>query len=87
MAHFIAVAFEENSDPLPSGDEPRPEDEAEDEETRSVPLPLMDAEAKPDSLWTEIVSAAMPLARTMPVKLSSEGVGEAAELTRTPFEW
>ena len=27
----------------------------------------------------------MPLASTMPVRLSIEGVGEAAELTRTPL--
>ena len=51
MAHFVAL--EENKDPLPSGDDPRPDDEAEEEETRSVLAPVLrpdPAEAKPDSL-------------------------------------
>ena len=79
MAHFVAL--EENKDPLPSGDEPRPEDEeAELEEIRSV--------------WCKIPADSLspfcntPL--TIPVKLSKLGVGEAAEaaeaeLTRTPL--
>jgi hypothetical protein len=52
MAHFVALE-EENMDPLPNGDEPKPEDEAEDDDTRSVLLPLLHSEeevAKPDSL-------------------------------------
>ena len=52
MAHFVAL--EENKDPLPSGDDPRPDDEAEEDETRSVLAPVLrppdPAEAKPDSL-------------------------------------
>ena len=52
MAHF--VAFEENKDPLPRGDDPRPDEEAEEDETRSVLAPVLrlvdPAEAKPDSL-------------------------------------
>ena len=87
MAHF--VAFENKLDPLPRGDEPRPDDEADDEETRStlLALPLFNeaaAEGRPESL----LSAAMllpPGFSTMPVRLSSEGVGEVAELTRTPL--
>lgn len=98
MAHFVAL--EENKDPLPKGDEPRPDEEAEDEETRSVlvlellALVLVKvieaAEAKPDSWsWPRSWPLLVPLAKTMPVKLSIEGVGEAAEplalLTRTPL--
>ena len=52
MAHFVAL--EENKDPLPSGDDPRPDDEAEEDETRSVLAPVLrladPVEAKPDSL-------------------------------------
>ena len=52
MAHFAALE-DENMDPLPKGDDPKPEDEAEDEDTRSVLLPLLHKEddvANPDSL-------------------------------------
>jgi hypothetical protein len=85
MAHFEALE-DENIDPLPKGDDPKPEDDAEDEDTRSVLLPLLhneDEVAKPDSLcsWPELLLS-VPLAKTIPVKLSNDGVGEAAELTR-----
>ena len=94
MAHFVAL--EANKDPLPSGDDPRPDDEAEEDETRSVLAPVLrppdPAEAKPDSLcsWPEspFRPALVPLeATTIPVRLSIDGVGEAAELTRTPLVW
>ena len=70
MAHFAALE-DENMDPLPKGDDPKPEDEAEDEDTRSVLLPLLHKEddvANPDSLcsWPEL---SVPLAKTMPVRL------------------
>ena len=74
MAHFVALEVE-NIDPLPNGDEPKPDDEAEDEDTRSVlllpfVLHIEDEVAKPDSLlcsWPELSD--VPLAKTMPVKL------------------
>ena len=58
---------------LPKGDDPKPEDDAEDEDTRSVLLPLLhneDEVAKPDSLcsWPELLLS-VPLAKTIPVRL------------------
>ena len=100
MAHFVAFD-EKRLDPLlPKGDEPRPEDEAEDEDTRSTPLTPTTEEARPDSLllmcswlsfdpvlpvltWTPL-DIMEPLAMTIPERLSREGVGEAAVVTRAP---
>jgi hypothetical protein len=53
MAHFVVDA---KSDPFPNGDDPRPEDEAELDDTLSVELlPLLAELANPDSsatLWS-----------------------------------
>jgi hypothetical protein len=50
MAHFVVDA---KSDPFPNGDDPRPEDEAELDDTLSVELlPLLAELANPDSSAT-----------------------------------
>jgi hypothetical protein len=94
MAHFVAL--DENKDPLPRGDDPRPEEEADEDETLSVLFVFTEvASPEEDSLcsWQAVRSEAEdapgfePLANTVPVRLSKDGVGEAAELTRTPPLW
>ena len=83
MAHLVAL--DEKRDPLPKGLEPRPLDEAEEDET-FLSLVEVIVEARPDSL---LVASPFvwPLAKIMPVRLSRLGVGEAADVTRTPELW
>ena len=83
MAHLVALV--EKRDPLPKGLEPRPLDEAEEDET-FLSLVEVIVEARPDSL---LVASPFvwPLAKIMPVRLSRLGVGEAADVTRTPELW
>ena len=82
MAHLVAL--EAKRDPLPKGLEPRPLDEADEDET-FLSLVEVIVEARPDSLLTSPFE--WPLAKIMPVRLSRLGVGEAADVTRTPELW
>ncbi len=87
MAHLVEEA---KIEPLPSGEDPRPDEEADEDETRSaLPFPVRvrpDSEALRSPPTPEVDSEPfvkpplLPLASTIPVRLSKLGVGEV-ELT------